>query len=754
MKQRKIPAPSKAAKVTKVSNLNSTFDSGFFRMTNNKKMANTLQKFFAEQDDTQKRPDTLTSFSLPHFRRLQHSVHELQRDFSQTADLDQPPLQPVQQPSRTALGSQARKKTIQTFDDWYLMPEQPVLRDRQPLRLAVKKCSLLRLKVYNHLQSLPLRVEVKADGRSYIELFLGLNRHPTRKEHLLKSASCHLVLDSHYQAELLSDHSVRLLAYFYRDDDVTISAIFKLAVPEPDSDLLHWTEKLYDYSSYFNIKLNKPRARASSVQPVASKVRKGSDAASSGRSRVNSSLARPESPGRVGEALMAITNNKVTEANVSQTTVTANNPTAPELAMVQPAERYGASTRLFFKLSKQVHRRDDKLALHTQEVLQRKESQTVERKQQILKTIDFKMQKVQKRSAEAKLCLRILVLRSALRAWVQVLVFCRVLLHLQGVLYKRRRIQYTLNQMQICLIFLCRLRVAARRRIPIRALNLKSQVKTVLNLQAILSHKKALKFCHFNVRQLFKQILRTTKLRQSFYHVLMQITEIKRRSVRYLRIKQNMRKEFCRRLHATKQLILDHGAEVLPQYYDLTASFEKPFFEVFFTIRINEEITHNILQMGDYSPSRARRMTYDQQQMHKALNRLVSGANVEERVSKLAKVEYYETALSNFELRRAFYDNLLKELHEQRDMAMKASNNMKSRRAIKSPEKAESERFKFETTLMQVLDPTRVRAVPLKLEGSFYLCLLLTASEGKMNSSAKKLRRLKPMISQMGDDFD
>lgn len=717
-------------KAKKLKDLNKTTDSRFFGRHKGSLLAATETSFFKRNEEKIRESSAeISSFSKPHFQRLMSSLQKLEKESNplRLDDLDDSNVKQNKMIKKKQLVLK-KKSSVKTFDDWDILPEKHLLKDRKPLVLVVKKYTILRFLVYNRLLSLPLRIEVKSQEKVFNEIFLDLHRFPDRQDYLIKSSNNFVILGDCHTPSFTSDTTTRLAIYFYGNGTVSVTATFKITLPPQDEDLLHWTERLYDYSSYFKIKLNKPRFKSQDSKPPVDKIQKLKTINTFEEVDKNPTL---QTLTKLPDALFT---GFKTESNIDIKTNTGN---------------------LFFKISKKVKQNPIEEEKRLQEIVSRRESFWNEKRQKTEKLIQKKILRHKILAIAAKQCLHLLVVKTALRVWIVFLLFSRIMMNLKETVEYKKEVLQRFGILTICLKAIGKMKLTVKRRLNKKGTAPLEPSRTALYISALFLKKPTVRYCLRAVKMFMKEAFRTLKTRQLIYTTLHKVVDIKFRLVRYLRIKQRMKIQFYQMFRRLSKMLVEFGSDLVHNYQDRSEEFEKPFFEIFFSIRINEIITQNLTQIGNYSPRRNRRVTPAQELFRDAVEMLMTGRNIEKRASKLPKIEYYEKILERYDKKKSSYEKLYKQLDDCFDAYTKSNAPSKSKKTQTTPG-ADPQTVKMANALLSVIQPASIRAISLNLEPSFVLCMLTTISESSKRSLSptRNLSKLRSMLTcTFNDDY-
>ena len=86
--------------------------------------------------------------------------------------------------------------------------------------LKVKKSTQLKFIVMSRFKKLPLRVVIKSQNKSFIEMYLNIGSFPTRSDYLVYSSDNDFTLEKYLEPSVTSDTSIKLLAYFFNNDNI------------------------------------------------------------------------------------------------------------------------------------------------------------------------------------------------------------------------------------------------------------------------------------------------------------------------------------------------------------------------------------------------------------------------------------------------------------------------------------------------------------------------------------------------------
>lgn len=149
-------------------------------------------------------------------------------------------------------------------ESWVENNKPYLLKDHEPLVVTAKKYHMIRCNVYSRMKNLPLSIRCTQEGKSFIEIYLGMNSPPSRNDYILKTSDNKLVLGRSYANKLYSDTSIKLALYFYGFETITLRAEFYFTSnPIVNNPLLNWTSHLKNYDEFLKIQLHRPKDRRS-----------------------------------------------------------------------------------------------------------------------------------------------------------------------------------------------------------------------------------------------------------------------------------------------------------------------------------------------------------------------------------------------------------------------------------------------------------------------------------------------------------
>ena len=92
--------------------------------------------------------------------------------------------------------------------------------------LKVQKSSQYKFIVKSRFMKLPLRVIIKSQNWSFIEMYMNIGNFPTRTDYLVYSSDNDMTLDKYHESSITSDSCIRLVGYFFNNDTISITASF------------------------------------------------------------------------------------------------------------------------------------------------------------------------------------------------------------------------------------------------------------------------------------------------------------------------------------------------------------------------------------------------------------------------------------------------------------------------------------------------------------------------------------------------
>src|SRR3990167_333348 len=151
------------------------------------------------------------------------------------ASLEEPPDKTLNQVVKVEVFEEP-KLTID--DGWSTKTDRFVLKDREPLEVKGRRRQIVYGTVYSRLKSLPLTIAFLGKDKSFVEMSMGLDTFPSRKDYIIKSTGEPITLDDAYKKDVKSEQSIKIAIYFYAPDSLTVTASFKCKVKSIDKGLL------------------------------------------------------------------------------------------------------------------------------------------------------------------------------------------------------------------------------------------------------------------------------------------------------------------------------------------------------------------------------------------------------------------------------------------------------------------------------------------------------------------------------------